>query len=243
MKNVLLVIVAVGLLASPAMARQWTSRTGGFSVEAELVDVKGGNVILKKEDGSQLTVPLNKLSLGDVRYIADVLKAADASITGGKTESPAAEKPQSDTTAEPAIAAEVLQKLRYRWKKGQSYVYRVKITGERGYYSEYYSGDVTYKVKSIRDNEIVLDMTPKMTRGKKCQPVELIVVGGSPYGPTLLPDHPVYVRSATRRDQQVSITVDPRGHVDSIEGQWQLPYLIGDLSQLMIEPLSERNEA
>ena len=94
-RTLLLVVVVVSLLASPAAARQWTSRAGGFSVEAELVDVKDGNVILKKTDGSQLTVPLNKLSLGDVRYIDDVLKSAEAGITGAKTESPAPAAPEA----------------------------------------------------------------------------------------------------------------------------------------------------
>lgn len=50
MRNMLTAVVAIGLLASSASARQWTSRTGGFSIEAELVDVKAGDVILKKQD-------------------------------------------------------------------------------------------------------------------------------------------------------------------------------------------------
>jgi hypothetical protein len=50
---------------APAWARKWTARTGNFSVEAELVDVSGGNAILKKEDGRSAC--RWKLSLADVR--------------------------------------------------------------------------------------------------------------------------------------------------------------------------------
>ena len=82
MKRTLLFVVVLGLLASPVAARQWTSRAGGFSVEAELVDVKDGKVILKKTDGTQISVPLNKLSLGDMQYINGVLKSAEAGIYG-----------------------------------------------------------------------------------------------------------------------------------------------------------------
>ena len=66
----LLVVVMVSLMVSPAAARTWTSRDGGFSVEAELLDVKDGNAVLKKADGTQFSVPLKKLSLGDLRPIS-----------------------------------------------------------------------------------------------------------------------------------------------------------------------------
>ena len=47
-------------------------------------------------------------------------------------------------------------------KKGETYVYRVRIIGERGNDTENRSGEVTYKVKSTRLGEIRLAMTSKM---------------------------------------------------------------------------------
>ena len=46
------IVLVIGLLligTSPASARKWTDGTGQFSVEAELVEVKDGNVRLKRQ--------------------------------------------------------------------------------------------------------------------------------------------------------------------------------------------------
>ena len=71
-------VLLVGLLltaAAPASARKWTSDTGEFSVEAELVEAKGGNVRLKRQDGKIITVPLTKLSKADRDFLASIDKA------------------------------------------------------------------------------------------------------------------------------------------------------------------------
>ena len=65
--------VTLGLLlatAYPASARKWTDNTRKFSVEADLVHVKGGKAILKKTDGKVIVVPLDRLSAADRRYLA-----------------------------------------------------------------------------------------------------------------------------------------------------------------------------
>ncbi len=64
------------LAASPAeetgarRARTWTDRSGRFSVEAVLVEVRGDSVQLRRSDGKVVAVPLKKLSDADQRYIA-----------------------------------------------------------------------------------------------------------------------------------------------------------------------------
>ncbi len=70
-------ILAVGLLllaASPAPARKWTDSTGEFSVEAELVEVKSDQVVLKKSTGSVITVPIARLSKADQEYLQSLSK-------------------------------------------------------------------------------------------------------------------------------------------------------------------------
>ncbi len=65
-------VLTVGLLliaAFPALARKWTDSTGRYSVEAELVEVKGDNVVLRKADGQTLEVPLVKLSAVDREHV------------------------------------------------------------------------------------------------------------------------------------------------------------------------------
>jgi hypothetical protein len=237
-RTLLLVVVVVSLLASPVAARQWTSRAGGFSVEAELVDVKDGNVILKKVDGSQVSVPLNKLSLGDVQHINEVLKSAEAAITGAKPESPvtAAEKPQGGSlpdAAKPAVAtAALLKKLHYDWKKGQTYVYRVRVIGERGNDTENRTGEVTYKVKSTQLGEIQLAMTSNMKYEATVNPHRFVLLPGRHVG---------FVSNADGA-KEVTITIDPHGRLLKSQGEAPLPYLLGDLSELIVEPLPQAEQ-
>ena len=42
--------------------RTWTDDSGAFTLVAELVEVRGDKVILRRQDGEQITVPLAKLS-------------------------------------------------------------------------------------------------------------------------------------------------------------------------------------
>src|SRR3990167_8720607 len=58
-------------------AKEWTTRDGKSSVEADLVDVDGELVILKRSsDGKLFKVPFSRLSLGDVQYVREAMKAA-----------------------------------------------------------------------------------------------------------------------------------------------------------------------
>ncbi len=57
-------------LESAAFARQWVDVTGQFTVEADLIDVRDGNVQLRRQDGSVISVPLDRLSEADRRFLA-----------------------------------------------------------------------------------------------------------------------------------------------------------------------------
>jgi CubicO group peptidase (beta-lactamase class C family) len=72
MKPLVLAILICGQLvvaARPAWARKWSDANGKFSVEAELVEVKAGKVVLKKAGGAEISVPLARLSQGDRQYL------------------------------------------------------------------------------------------------------------------------------------------------------------------------------
>jgi hypothetical protein len=66
--SVALVFNAVA--ADLATTRTWTDNTGKFTVEAELEEVRDDEVVLKKADGTRITVPLERLSTTDRRYLA-----------------------------------------------------------------------------------------------------------------------------------------------------------------------------
>ncbi len=50
--------------------RTWSDATGQFRIEAALVAKEGGSVRLRKKDGTEISVPLSKLSRADVEYLA-----------------------------------------------------------------------------------------------------------------------------------------------------------------------------
>jgi SLA1 homology domain 1, SHD1 len=93
-------LVLVGLqlgAADVAYARQWTDRSGSYSVEAELVNVEDGRVHLKKPDGKIVTVPQDRLSDADQRYLKSLSKGSRE-----KEPSPVSKKPASGVGQGPA---------------------------------------------------------------------------------------------------------------------------------------------
>ncbi len=66
LRFVLSVLVVFCLLSlRPALAREWTDDTGKHTMEAELLRVEDDTVHFKKNDGTTVKVPLNKLSKAD----------------------------------------------------------------------------------------------------------------------------------------------------------------------------------
>jgi hypothetical protein len=63
------VVLVFLVMHSFAMAREWKAATGGFSIEAELVEVDGASVQLRRTDGQVITVPVSQLSAVDQRFL------------------------------------------------------------------------------------------------------------------------------------------------------------------------------
>ena len=61
----------------PQVKRMWSDATGQFRVKAELVDYKDGQVTLKKEDGSLVTFPEQKLSRSDQAFLRAMTRTAE----------------------------------------------------------------------------------------------------------------------------------------------------------------------
>lgn len=90
----LLALLGLFTLATSAIARQWKSADGKFSVEAEFVGVAQGKVQLKKTSGKVIEVALDQLSPADREFVE----------TAAKTPSPPAVKEEG----KPLSAAEWL---------------------------------------------------------------------------------------------------------------------------------------
>ena len=62
-----------------AEIRTWSDTTGKFQIMAKFVEVSDGKVVLEREDGAQVTIPLDKLNEADRKAAADMMKAAEES--------------------------------------------------------------------------------------------------------------------------------------------------------------------
>ncbi len=72
-----------------AQAREWSDATGKFKVQGNFVKVEEGKVVLRKADGSTVSVPLEKLSPADREFIKANPAGEDAG-NGPATAGPAA---------------------------------------------------------------------------------------------------------------------------------------------------------
>ncbi|WP_254510073.1 SHD1 domain-containing protein [Anatilimnocola floriformis] len=86
--------------AEKGALRTWKAKEGTFSTEAKLLEKKGEEVVLERQDGKVITVPLAKLSFDDRVYVADWLKN---SVFGGPaTPAKPVTPPASGDTPAPA---------------------------------------------------------------------------------------------------------------------------------------------
>ena len=67
-------VIETNVAAAPPAMHRWTDRTGKFSTDAEFVEIKQDSVVLKKADGSTVTLPLARLSDADREYLSTFLK-------------------------------------------------------------------------------------------------------------------------------------------------------------------------
>ncbi len=62
-----------------AVSRTWTSANGMFTVSAKLIEVRGEHVVLERDAGGQIRVPLDQLSEADRAYVR--LQSAPPDVT------------------------------------------------------------------------------------------------------------------------------------------------------------------
>jgi len=74
-----------------AAPRTWSDPSGKFKIEARLLRVEDGKVVLRRTDDKEVTVPLDKLCEADQKYVASVGGAKSSAPTGSKTGDKAAE--------------------------------------------------------------------------------------------------------------------------------------------------------
>ena len=66
------------VLNDPKMLRQWSDATGAFQVQAKFIKLDGDKVVLERNDGKMLNVPLSKLSESDQTFLKTIREQEDA---------------------------------------------------------------------------------------------------------------------------------------------------------------------
>jgi thiol-disulfide isomerase/thioredoxin len=99
--------------ATVAEVRTWKSADGNFTVQAELLAVQDGSIRLRKDDGTELTVPLAKLSTADRQFAKENAPSAAAQSPAGeaKAESKQTAKPSALKPAATSAAADAIRDI------------------------------------------------------------------------------------------------------------------------------------
>ena len=63
--------------------RAWKDATGKFAIQAQLIQDANGTVALKKENGDEINLPVNKLSAADRNFLVKVSREDKPSDTNG----------------------------------------------------------------------------------------------------------------------------------------------------------------
>jgi hypothetical protein len=149
----------------------------------------------------------------------------------------------------PAQAADAAPSaaLRYQWKPGQVWAYEVQITADRSDVTDAMKGVITYTVEGLDGEQGRITFRGGLQRTKTPKPGQDTGRGGPRFGPPGFPSFPrgpfdsnPFKGLSTGTNQLV---VTPQGNVQSMQGDSQLPYLLGNLSLIVFEPLSDKPEA
>ena len=76
------VMAAVVMVASAAIARTWTSKSGKYQIEADLVKSENGKVTLRKPGGDTITVDESQLSDDDRTYLRSAGGGSPEKVSG-----------------------------------------------------------------------------------------------------------------------------------------------------------------
>lgn len=145
------------------------------------------------------------------------------------------------------------QSLRYRWPQDQEVVYQVEISADLPDQTETLKGAIRYKLKAAGSPTKVtysggLKKSVKKKPGTNKPSSRPGAFG--PFGPGFAgppgPRGPFARRQVNLfkglEQTKNEVTVDARGGVLAMTGSSQLPYLLGNLSLLVFEPLPEGNQ-
>jgi beta-lactamase regulating signal transducer with metallopeptidase domain len=148
---------------------------------------------------------------------------------------------KADDLNPPGAAAAVVDgpgPLRYRWVSGRTYVYSVHIEAENAESIETLSGTPSYTVRWAGKDGAELVSNGRLMPSEKIKPAQAVPFARPPRmrGPFSTFSG---VGVPTFPTGEHVLNLSDRGSLQSMSGQSQLPYVLGNLSQLVILPFPE----
>ncbi len=104
-------------VANAAELRTWTDSTGKFSLTAKLVSLDGDQVILERETGDKMTIPLAKLSKADQDYVATQKEESPFQPMDGSPFTPVAPTAKAQPSPPPAAPQTGPRTVKANWTR------------------------------------------------------------------------------------------------------------------------------
>lgn len=149
-------------------------------------------------------------------------------------------------SASPATSSEPPVRLQYSSQEGRVVGYRIKITADRHDAFETLEGVASYQFQSVEGEALRLTYKGGLNRSSKSKPSSGASRFGPPhFGPSFLDRARGLSPFANMRFRGLMTTtnkliLNPQGEIQSLEGDSQLPYLLGNACLLVFEPLPEQ---
>ncbi len=134
------------------------------------------------------------------------------------------------------------QDLSYAWQAGQKFAYDVEIVVKAGDETIKYQGVTRYEVTSVNHHQATVAYRGGLAETKTAKRRSGPMFGPRSFGPPPIPSP--FSRPAFAGKTQTSnkLVLDRRGHVLAMEGDSQLPYLLGNVSILPFEILPDGDQ-
>ncbi len=137
-------------------------------------------------------------------------------------------------------------KLRYAGQKDQVVAYRIEITADRYEATDTLTGVVTYRFNTVTDYAIRVTYTGGLVKTSRTKPSGAFSSFRGPHYSSRMfgPSRSFSPFSRPRFQGLISttneLTLTPVGEIRSMQGDSQLPYLLGNASLLVFEPLPDQ---
>ena len=135
----------------------------------------------------------------------------------------------------------IAQVMRYNWESGKKFSYQMEVVVDSDDETVSYKGIIHYTVNDTNANQATVTYRGGLSESKTFKQ-RASRFGPRGFGPPSIPSpfsEPTF-RGKTQTTNKLTLTT--RGQTLAMEGDSQLPYLLGNISLIPFEPLPEANQ-